>query len=100
MLDEILPIEDKEVSQTLAKNFKKRGIEIFTKAKVEKAEVKVNKVNVIINVNGEKKELTADKVLNAIGVVGNIEGFGLEELGIETFRSSIKVNKSTYETNV
>jgi len=100
MLDEILPIEDKEVSQTLAKSFKKRGIEIFTKATVENAEVKGKKVKVTINVNGEKKELTADKVLNAIGVVGNVEGFGLEELGIETFKNHIKVNKSTYETNV
>jgi dihydrolipoamide dehydrogenase len=100
MLDEILPIEDKEVSQTLAKSLKKRGIDIYTKATVEKAEVKGKKVKVTINVNGEKKELTADRVLNAIGVVGNVEGFGLEDLGIETFKNSVKVNKSTYETNV
>ncbi len=100
MLDEILPIEDKEVSQTLAKNFKKRGIEIFTKVTVEKADVKGNKVKVTIKVNGEQKEISADRVLNAIGVVGNIEGYGLEDLGIETFKNSIKVNKSTYETNV
>jgi len=100
MLDEILPIEDKEVSQTLAKNFRKRGIEILTKATVEKAEIKGNKVKVTVVVNGEKKELSADKVLNAIGVVGNIEGFGLEELGIETYKNHIKINKSTYETNI
>lgn len=100
MLDEILPIEDKEVSQTLAKSFKKRGIEIFTKTTVEKAEVKGKKVKVTINKNGEKKELSADKVLNAIGVEGNIEDFGLEELGVETFKNHIKVNRTTYKTNV
>jgi dihydrolipoamide dehydrogenase len=100
MLDEILPIEDKEVSKALAKNFSKRGIEIFTKATVEKAEVKGKKVKVTIKVNGETKELSTDRVLNAIGVVGNIEGFGLEELGVETFKSHIKVNKSNYETNI
>ncbi len=100
MMDTILPIEDREVSETLLKSFKKRGIEIFTKTSVEKAIVKENKVYVTINSNGEKKELSADKVLNAIGVTGNVEGFGLEELGVELFKNHIKVNKSTYETNV
>ncbi|MCL5027950.1 MAG: dihydrolipoyl dehydrogenase [Bacteroidetes bacterium] len=100
MMDTILPIEDREVSETLLKSFKKRGIEIFTKTTVEKAIVKENKVYVTLNSNGEKKELTADKVLSAIGVTGNVEGFGLEELGVELFKNHIKVNKSTYETNV
>lgn len=100
MLDNILPIEDIEVSQTLEKNFRKRGVEIFTKAVVEKAEVKGNRVNVKVKVNGELKELSAEKVLSAIGVTGNVEGFGLEELGVELFKNHIKVNKSTYETNV
>ena len=100
MLDNILPVEDVEVSQSLEKNFKKRGIEIFTKTKVEKAEVKGKKVLVTINQNGQKKELSADKVLSAIGVTGNVEGFGLEELGIELFKNHIKVDKNTYQTNV
>ncbi|NUM63415.1 MAG: FAD-dependent oxidoreductase, partial [Ignavibacteriaceae bacterium] len=98
MLKHILPIEDEEVSIALEKNFKKRGIEILTSATVEKAEVKGNKVNVTVNVNGEKKILSAEKVLNAIGVVGNVEGIGLEELGIQIEKNHIKVNKETYET--
>ncbi len=100
MLDNILPIEDKEVSQTLEKSFRKRGIEILTKAVVKKAEVKGKKVNVTVEVNGETKELSADKVLSSIGVTGNVEGFGLEELGVELFKNHIKVDKSTFETNV
>jgi dihydrolipoamide dehydrogenase len=100
MLDDILPIEDKEVSQALEKILKKQGINIFTKATVAKAEVKGNKVKVIVSVNGERRELSADKVLNAIGVVGNTENFGLEELGVEIYKNHIKVNKSTYETNL
>ncbi len=100
MMDTILPIEDREVSETLAKSFKKRGIEIFTKSSVEKAIVQGNKVSVTINSEGQSKELSADIVLNAIGVTGNVEGFGLEELGVELFKNHIKVNKSTYETNV
>ncbi|MFZ2324028.1 MAG: dihydrolipoyl dehydrogenase [Ignavibacteriaceae bacterium] len=100
MLDNILPIEDVEVSQTLEKSFKKRGIDIYTKTSVEKAEIKDKKVLVTINKNGEKKELSADKVLSAIGVTGNVEGFGLEELGIELFKNHIKVDKNTYQTNI
>lgn len=100
MLKHILPIEDEEVSIALEKNFKKRGIEIFTNSTVEKAEVKGNKVYVTVNVNDEKKTLSGEKVLNAIGVVGNVEGIGLDELGIQTEKNHIKVNKETYETNV
>ena len=100
MLKHILPIEDEEVSVALEKNFKKRGIDILTSAMVEKAEVKGNKVNVTVNVNGEKKVISAEKVLNAIGVVGNVEGIGLEELGIQIEKNHIKVNKDNYETNV
>lgn len=100
MLDNILPVEDTEVSQTLAKNFKKKGIEIYTSTTVEKAEVKGKKVVVTISQKGEKKELTADIVLSAIGVVGNVEGFGLEELGIELYKNHIKVDKKSYKTNI
>jgi len=110
MMENILPIEDVEVSKTLEKNFKKRGIEIYTKATVEKArlpeasggqaEAKGKNVKVTISVNGEKKELSAEKVLNAIGVTGNVEGFGLEKIGVELFKNHIKVDKENYQTNV
>ncbi|MFC2134955.1 dihydrolipoyl dehydrogenase [Bacteroidota bacterium] len=100
MLDQILPVEDKEVSETLTKNFKKRGMEIYTGTTVEKAEVKGKKVFVSIDNGAEKKTLEADIVLNAIGVTGNIEGFGLEELGVEIYKNSIKVDRSSYQTNI
>ena len=100
MLNSILPIEDKEVSDVLAKNFRKRGIEILTKSSVEKAEIAGDRVKVTVNIDGNKKELYADKVLNAIGVTGNIENIGLEKLGIDIYKNHIKVNKSTYETNI
>jgi dihydrolipoamide dehydrogenase len=100
MLKHILPIEDEEVSIALEKNFKKKGIEILANAVVEKAEVEGNKVMVTVTINGEKKILTAEKVLNAIGVTGNVEGIGLEELGIQIEKNHIRVNKETYETNV
>lgn len=100
MLDNILPVEDKEVSDTLTRSFKKRGIKIHTGTKVEKAEVKGKSVIVTIEKNGKKEELKADKVLSAIGVQGNVEGIGLEDVGVEIERNHIKVDKNTYKTNV
>jgi dihydrolipoamide dehydrogenase len=100
MMQNILPVEDAEVSLALEKIFKKKGINILTGATVEKAKVKENKVSLTLDVKGEKKELSAEKVLNAIGVVGNVEGIGLENVGIELEKNHIKVNKETYETNI
>ncbi|PKL83844.1 MAG: dihydrolipoyl dehydrogenase [Ignavibacteriae bacterium HGW-Ignavibacteriae-3] len=100
MLDQILPVEDREVSETLLKNFKKRGIEVHTSSKVEKAELSRDEVTVYIEKDGKKIELKAEKVLSAIGVTGNVEGFGLEELGVELYKNHIKVDKKTYKTNV
>ncbi len=100
MLDRILPVEDREVSDALAKSFKKRGIEIYTGATVESATPGKNGVKVVITKDGKSIELKAEKVLSAIGVTGNIEGIGLEELGVETFKGHIKVDKSNYATNV
>jgi len=100
MMDNILPIEDKDISAALKRSFRKRGIKIYTSTKVERAEVKGKKVNVIITKDGKTETLSADKVLSAIGVTGNIEGFGLEELGVEIYKNHIKVDKSTYESNV
>lgn len=100
MLDNILPIEDKEISETLEKNFKKRGINIFTKTKVINAKVENDNVKVLIEKEGNQTELSAEICLSAIGVSGNIEGIGLEILGIEIEKGHIKVDKSSYQTNV
>ncbi len=100
MLDQILPIEDKEVSETLLKSFKKKGIEIYTSTKVEKAEAKGSSVTVYIEKEGKKIELKAEKVLSAVGVTGNVEGFGLEELGVKIESGHIKVDKNSYQTNI
>lgn len=100
MLDRILPVEDREVSETLTKSFKKRGVEIHTGAVVESAKPGKDGVTVTITKDGKKVEMKADKVLSAIGVTGNIEGIGLEELGIEIFKNHIQVDKKDYSTNV
>ncbi len=100
MLDSLVPVEDREVSETLKKAFLKRGIKIHLSTLVKEAVVEGNRVKVTIEKNGEEEVLTADKVLSAIGVVGNIENFGLEKIGVKTERNSIVVDKETYATNV
>lgn len=100
MLDHILPIEDKEVSETLERTFKKRGIDLYTSTKVLNAEIKDDGVIVKIEKNGQTIELKAEKVLSAVGVSGNIEGYGLQELGVEIERNHIKVDKANYQTNI
>lgn len=68
MMDRILPVEDMEISLTLEKSFRKRGINIFTNASVEKSEVSGNNVTVTVKMNDTIKVITADKVLCAVGV--------------------------------
>lgn len=99
MLDNILPIEDSEVSRVLEASFKKRGIEIYTGTAVESAEAGDSSVKVKITKGGKSIELEAEKVLNAIGVTGNVEGIGIEEIGIELERGWIKVD-ANYKTNI
>lgn len=100
MLDQIVPVEDKEVAQTLARSFKKRGIEMHTGTMVKEAVVKDGRVYITAEKKGKEIKIEADKVLNAIGVQGNIEGIGLEEVGVEIEKGHIKVNKSDYSTFV
>ncbi|MEN8191202.1 MAG: dihydrolipoyl dehydrogenase [Bacteroidota bacterium] len=100
MMETILPLEDKEISETLKNSLSKRGITFYNSAKVSKVNINGENVEVVFEINGKIEKITADKVLNAIGVSPNIDGIGLENLGIETVKDSIKVDKSTYETNV
>lgn len=100
MMDNILPIEDEEVSKTLENNFKKSGMEIFTSTKVDNAKVVDGEVVVTIEKDGEKQELRATKVLSAIGVSGNVNGLGLEDVGVDIENGHIKVNYETYQTSI
>ncbi|MCU9613818.1 dihydrolipoyl dehydrogenase [Caldibacillus lycopersici] len=93
-LNQILPTEDDAVIAEMTRLLKKKGIKILTNAKmlpetITKAE---NHVDVIIEHGGEKKELTADKLLLSVGRTANVEGIGLEN-------TEIVVNKGVIETN-
>lgn len=99
MMPGILPIEDRELTKDLEKSFKKQGIEILTDTKVESVKASAADVTVVVNTSEGKRELKADVALMAIGVQGNVEGFGLEKVGVVVERNHINVDKN-YRTNV
>ena len=99
MLPTILPIEDKEITDVLTRSFKKYKSKIHTNSVVKTVVAGNDSVKVAIESDGESTELEAELALMAIGVQGNIEGLGLENLGIEIDRGYIKVDES-FQTNV
>ncbi len=99
MLDQLLPIEDKEISDILAKSFKKNKISAHTSAKVESVRKKGKGAEVTFSKKGNSETVTADKALIAIGIQGNCENLGLEELGVTVEKGFIKVNE-WYQTNI
>jgi dihydrolipoamide dehydrogenase len=99
MLDSILPIEDHEITNQLAKSFKKNKINIHTSAKVEAIKKTKEGVEVSFSKDGSKETVIAEKALMAIGIQGNVEDLGLEETGVKVEKSFIPVNQ-WYETNI
>lgn len=100
MMDRILPVEDKDVSNELARHFRKSKINLMTSTRVVKASVKGKGVEIEVEKkDGKTEKLTADIALNAIGIQANIEGIGLEEVGIELDKGFIKID-NLMRTNV
>ena len=100
VLPQILPAEDGEIAAFARKSFEKQGIKIFTGAKVTKLEKKADAVAATIDDGkGGTQTLTAERVISAVGVVGNIENLGLEKLGVKTDRGAIVID-GMCKTNV
>ena len=93
VLPQILPVEDAEISAFARKAFEKQGIKILTGAKVTKLDKKVDSVTASIDDGkGGSQTLTVERVISAVGVVGNIENLGLEKVGVKTDRGAIVVD--------
>ena len=100
LMDRILPLEDEEISNSLAKIFKARGIEIYTRTKALSMEKSNDGVSVLLeDSNKNQKTIEVNQILVAVGRVPNSYGLGLENLGIQTEKGFIKVG-DYYETNV
>ncbi len=98
-LPRILPIEDAESSDTVAKSYRKRKIDVLAGAKVLKATLEAEEVTLEIEVGGATKSITVDKVLMAAGRAVNTEEIGLEAAGVQlTEQGFIRVDRSTLQT--
>ncbi|TIS85273.1 MAG: dihydrolipoyl dehydrogenase, partial [Mesorhizobium sp.] len=93
LLPAVMPVEDAEVSKFAQKQFEKQGMKILLEAKVTKVEKGANSVTAHVEMkDGKVEKITADRMISAVGVQGNIEGLGLEALGVKTDRGCVAVD--------
>ena len=96
----LVPVEDADVGKELGKIYKKKGINLMLESTVEKVEKKGKGVSVTVKTKKGEEVIEADVVLSAVGVTGNVEGLGLEDIGVKVERGAIVVDKSSYSTGV
>jgi dihydrolipoyl dehydrogenase len=92
ILPQILPAEDAEISAFARKQFEKQGIKILTDTKVAKLDKTADGVTAVLEGKGGTQTLSVERVISAVGVVGNIENLGLEKVGVKTERGTIVVD--------
>jgi dihydrolipoamide dehydrogenase len=92
VLAQVLPAEDAEIAAFARKAFEKQGIKILTATKVSKLDRKADSVTATIDDGKGPRQITVDRVISAVGVVGNIENLGLEKLGVKTERGTIVID--------
>ncbi|MDF2618992.1 MAG: dihydrolipoamide dehydrogenase [Xanthobacteraceae bacterium] len=93
LLPQILPVEDEEIAEHARKRFEKQGIKILTGAKVSKVTKAADSVTATVETpDGKVQNITADRLISAVGVVGNIENLGLEKLGVKTDRGCVVID--------
>ncbi|MEX3009058.1 dihydrolipoyl dehydrogenase [Hoeflea sp. TYP-13] len=93
MMPTIMPVEDAEISGLARKSLERSGLKIITDAKVSKVEKGANSVTAHVETkDGKTQAVTADKLISAVGVQGNIENLGLEALGVKTDRGCIVID--------
>jgi dihydrolipoamide dehydrogenase len=93
VLPRVLPVEDEEISDFAHKAFEKDGMKIMTNATVTKLTKSADNVTATIEKDGKSSDLTVDRVIMAVGIVGNVEELGLENTKVEVDRSHIVINE-------
>ena len=99
VLPNVVPLEDEEISKTLERSFKKAGMKIMTGSTVESVDTSGDTCKVDVKTKKGNEIIEAEIVLSAVGIAPNLEGLGLEETGILTENSKVKVDEF-YRTNV
>ncbi|HTQ70265.1 MAG TPA: dihydrolipoyl dehydrogenase [Acidocella sp.] len=92
MVDRIMPVEDAEISALARKSFEKQGIKILTSAVVKKAEKGASSVKVTVEAGGKAQVFEVEKVISAVGIVGNVENIGLEGTKVVVDRTHVVVD--------
>jgi dihydrolipoamide dehydrogenase len=92
VLPQILPVEDHEIQSFARKSFEKQGIKFHTNAKVTRLDRKADSVTATIEADGKSQQVTVERVISAVGVVGNVENLGLEKLGVKIERGIVVVD--------
>src|ERR1700761_509883 len=92
VLPQILPVEDAEIAGLARKRFETMGIKIMSSTKVTKLEKKADSVVATIDDGKAPQIKEFERVISAVGVVGNIEGLGLEKLGVKTDRGCVVID--------
>ena len=98
-MPKVVPVEDEEVSKQLERSFKKAGMKVMTSAEVQSVDTKGKVCKVTIKSKKGEEVVEAEIVLSAVGIATNLEGLGLEEVGVETEKGKVKVD-DFYKTNV
>ena len=93
VLDRVLPVEDQEISAFARKAFEKQGMKIITGAKVTAARKNADSITATIEAGGKAQEITADRIISAAGIVGNVEGLGLEGTKVVVERSHVVIDE-------
>jgi dihydrolipoamide dehydrogenase len=95
----IVPVEDEEVSKQLERSFKKQGMKIMTGAEVTSVDTSGKGCKVTVKTKKGDEVIECDVVLSAVGIAANLEGIGLEDVGIITDKGKIMVDEF-YQTNI
>lgn len=98
-LPNIVPVEDEEVSKQLERSFKKAGVTVMTDSSVESVDTKGEGCTVTVKTKKGVETIQCDIVLSAVGIQANLEGVGLEDVGIITDKGKIITNPF-YQTNM
>jgi dihydrolipoamide dehydrogenase len=93
VLPRILPVEDEEISAFAHKAFEKQGIRILVGATVKGAKKGRDNVAVTVEAGGKSQDFTVDRVISAVGIVGNVEGIGLEGTGVKVDRTHVVIDE-------
>ncbi|MBL8691321.1 MAG: dihydrolipoyl dehydrogenase [Rhodospirillaceae bacterium] len=89
VMDRILPVEDEEISAFARKSFEKQGMKIMTGATVKALKKGANNVTATVEAGGKSQEITVDRVILAVGIVGNVEKIGLEGTKVKVEKTHV-----------